>query len=343
MINPAQFCLLESFVGTEGILTNSILENDYFDLGTKVLYLKRAISKDRHSFLLALDKLYIDDADDKIRASRIDFIRVLKQVNDLCFNNEIKLDESREEKALFYTFKQLGEVIPHEFHLAIVKIIESRIEELLKKFSSNISIQRVQRRLDEKSIKGDPKWRYIIDLPLEQRSSPQENFGIFRPRKTSDYQINDDQEKFLLAQHIIIKDISVPIVKLLGITDRNFHEGMQILHRIGSLIFFGHFAIEDIFNLQMNLIINLVNFVDDVIFLIVETGIPFSELKALDEETRKIFLKYSHSTHDLIKNQNISFEKLLKLNTSDLKRILRNPDLHDQDIFVDDSSTSPTP
>jgi hypothetical protein len=58
MINNSQLELLESMIGSDGFLIETIIENEQFNLGIKVLYLQRAIKKDCHAFLLDLDKLY---------------------------------------------------------------------------------------------------------------------------------------------------------------------------------------------------------------------------------------------------------------------------------------------
>ena len=90
MPNPTQRELLDSFIAEEGIYFTTIPEDEVFNLGTKILYLERAISQNCQDFLQSLDKLYAPDLDGEAKTANIEFIRALKLINDCCFNNQVK-------------------------------------------------------------------------------------------------------------------------------------------------------------------------------------------------------------------------------------------------------------
>ena len=79
-INKAQFELMESFFSSTGSSIEIIQEDVDTDIGTKVLYMKRALILIPEDFLKSLNKLYDRKKDN------IETIRALKLINDLYFN-----------------------------------------------------------------------------------------------------------------------------------------------------------------------------------------------------------------------------------------------------------------
>ena len=101
MLNNTQIeSYLDEFIGEEGIYFEAIRDDESFDDGTKILYLERAISQDCEIFNQNLDKLYNPDLVGDAKTDNIEFIRALKIINDLCFNNEVKYDGYRPRFAL---------------------------------------------------------------------------------------------------------------------------------------------------------------------------------------------------------------------------------------------------
>ncbi len=332
MINNTQLELLESFMGPDGFLIETIMDNPQFDIGTKTLYLARAVRKNCHAYLLDLDKLYDENLKDEAQSNLLELIQSLKRINDLCFNNDIKTGDFGLSKALIYTFSRLGAVNPSEFHLKIVEMIHAKIEELMKTDGQEIKSQQKARRTLEKSIWGPIQWRKTLDLPAEQHApiSSVVDGGLFKARKHSDYRITPTQEQALLAMQISIDNELIPVSMLVGILDTHLierpdHEGLQLLRRIGAWYYFANIPLECIFSLQATRLMQMVNRVDEVIELVKEAKVSFETIANLSDEKRGLFLKYSQSVKALLLDENYTAEDLVKLPSSELKIVLKNP------------------
>ena len=331
MINHSQLELLESMIGADGFLIETIMDNEQFNLGVKVLYLQRAVRKECHEYLLDLDKLYKSNLSIDMKVSYLEFIQTLKRINDLCFNNEIKSGDFGLKKALDFTFDRLGSVHPKTFQEKVVKLVHAKIQELKETRALEIKKEQTARCEIEKSIVGHIQWRQELDLPIEQLIPIARNLdlelGLFKARRMRNYQISQVQEQILLNQQIYIDNETMQVSTLLGLQSqpREDHESLQLLRRIGSWVYFANISLETIFNLQATLLMSLANRVDDVIVLVRESGIPFEYLTTLPEQTRNLLLKHSSAVKSLLGDEEYSIEQLLELSDVDLKTVLRHP------------------
>src|SRR5580692_3362811 len=103
-LTRAQKELLDSFFGREGFYLETIRENDDVNLGTKLLYLERAVNEPPQIYLESLKKLCLTPE----KASTIELIRALKVINDLYFNNLIKYYGIK--NAVDHFFHGLGQI-----------------------------------------------------------------------------------------------------------------------------------------------------------------------------------------------------------------------------------------
>jgi len=185
-INAAQLSLLKSFIGAgltkeenheKGFLIEAIESSKAADLGTKILYLRRAISQPCHLFLTSLDKLYKIYRDDKEKNNEnLDFIRSLKKINDMCFNNNILQGVYGVRPCLTQDFGRLrSKDITIEDETAAFKknvkmMIRDNIKLLKKGQQKKIRNQIIARKEAEKTIIGNLAWRTLLELPGEQRT-----------------------------------------------------------------------------------------------------------------------------------------------------------------------------
>ena len=183
MLTIAQRDCLKGFVGCElvtiqekihydwGIYLDSVKSYDGVDLGTKILYLEKSITQDCQTFLNTLDKLYKPELIGAAKEANLDFIRSLKMINDLCFNNKVKYDIYGVRDALTHFFSSLGPFNPQDFKDEIQKMIHQGIEVLSQNHQEEIIARKRKREEEEKTITNQSDWRNELDLPSDQRTS----------------------------------------------------------------------------------------------------------------------------------------------------------------------------
>ena len=74
MLNSSQKYILDTFIGKEGIYTATIIDYKGFDLGTKILYLQRAISNNCETLNQNIDTLYNHDLFYDLYTNNIEFL-----------------------------------------------------------------------------------------------------------------------------------------------------------------------------------------------------------------------------------------------------------------------------
>lgn len=157
--------------------------NDYFetirdydtaDWGTKICYLTRSISQNCQVFLCSLDKLYLPNLENGVRARHIDFLNCLKKINDLYFNHTVRASwggefyESTEKDALTHYFSSFAqEVDVEKLQNAIQAMIVENIM-LLRSAHPEYLMQQEDRIIAEATIVRQPAWRRECQLPDEQ-------------------------------------------------------------------------------------------------------------------------------------------------------------------------------
>lgn len=170
MLSPAQRDVLNSFIGNEGMYFETIRDYDAVDWGTKVLYLERAISQNCQNFLQSLDKLYQPALVGNAKTSHLDFIRALKAMNDLCFNNSVKFGDYGTREALKHYFSGLGTVTPAiamEFKTTIQSMVNPKLV-AFKAGHPEVNVERQARMAAEANIVIQTGWRNELDLPASQ-------------------------------------------------------------------------------------------------------------------------------------------------------------------------------
>jgi len=168
MPNPTQRELLDSFIAEEGIYFTTIQEDEVFNLGTKILYLERAISQNCQDFLQSLDKLYAPDLGGEAKTANIEFIRALKLINDCCFNNQVKYGQYGTRATLTHFFGSLGEIDPGDFQTTVQTIINQQIAALREGHLEEVTSQKTARETAETDIARQTGWRAELDLPVTQ-------------------------------------------------------------------------------------------------------------------------------------------------------------------------------
>src|SRR3990167_7632871 len=181
MLATAQKDFLETLIGSTlvttseethyewGIYLDSVKSYDGVDLGTKILYLEKSITQDCQTFLNTLDKLYKPELIGAAKEANLDFIRSLKMLNDLCFNNKVKYDIYGVRDALTHFFSSLGPFNPQDFKDEIQKMIHQGIEVLSQNHQEEIIDRKRKREEEEKTITNQSNWRNELDLPSDQR------------------------------------------------------------------------------------------------------------------------------------------------------------------------------
>lgn len=177
MPNTAQKEVLNEFIASDGIYFETIKEYDEnkVDLGTKILYLERAISQDCQTFLKLVDKLYqpgLGSEDE--RKAHLEFIRSLKTINDLCFNNEVKYSVYGLKSALTHYFGALGDVNANDFQILIKEIINENLTTWCEGQEKDVATQKQAREIAKNSIISQSGWRFKLDLPQDQLDLPQD-------------------------------------------------------------------------------------------------------------------------------------------------------------------------
>src|SRR3990167_2223344 len=190
MLATAQKDFLETLIGSTlvttseethyewGIYLDSVKSYNGVDLGTKILYLEKSITQDCQTFLNTLDKLYKPELIGAAKEANLDFIRSLKTINDLFFNNKVHYDNFlgacriyAERDALTHFFSSLGSFNPQDFKDEIRKMIHQGIEILSQDHQEEITTQKQKREEVEKTITNQSDWRNELDLPTGQRIS----------------------------------------------------------------------------------------------------------------------------------------------------------------------------
>lgn len=178
MASNAQIEFLESMYGLEGDAYLLIINFPNLTLGTKVLYLQRAISLSEDKFLLCLDKLNSSVS----TMEKLNLIIFLKALNDLCFNHEI-FYERQAKKALTHYFSRLGDnPNPDEFKIIIKRMIKNQISALMMENPQqcrNIHSEKASRRIQESLlIYPDSTWRRLVSfLPPKNQNQTAYNDG----------------------------------------------------------------------------------------------------------------------------------------------------------------------
>lgn len=166
MINDEQEELLLRLIGAESVFFQYFKNFKGINQGTKIYYLEEAMNQDSQTFLSTLDRLYHFELQDTEKTAQI-ILNGLKLINDLYFNNPVKLVESN--TALQNYFGSLGEVNFDEFKVRIVQIINSNISLLSFGVDEELILkQKKDCELSETDRVGNRGWRMESNSPPAQ-------------------------------------------------------------------------------------------------------------------------------------------------------------------------------
>jgi len=306
MLNTPQQELLDSLIAEEGIYFETIRDDEAFNLGTKILYLERAISQDCQTFNQSLDKLYNPDLDGEPKAANIEFIRALKLINDLCFNSDVKYDPYGTRAALTHYFGSLGNIDAIEFQTAVQEIINARITAVSEgQEETTITAQKQARQTAEKDIASEVGWRTKFDLPLAQ--------------------LAQSAQLAQLAPHVYFA-----LVEIMSIASH------VIIALLGILILTG----EQYQQLSVELRQVIAGNVDATRRLIQDFGVTFEQIKALSAQGLQELFNQSHAVARLVNEGNITFEQLSGLSVVQLRTVIADPNSEASQQILNPPSSS---
>jgi hypothetical protein len=314
-MNSTQQNLLDDFIGEKGIYFETIKEDKIFDLGTKVLYLERAISQNCQNFLQSLDKLYNPCLSDEAKTDHVELIRALKLINDLCFNHqvkyEIKYDDFESDfeirSALTHYFGLLDhDIEPRDFQETIQKIINERITELCIDHEKEAEKQKVEREAAEENIAPQVGWRTELDLPTNQL--PQEAYAELN---------NDAIDRLVDEGHILFSDLT-------ALDDTIRIEIFRNSHAVAWLVNRGHILFADLIALDDAMRTEIFGSPHEVAWLVNEGHILFADLIALDDAMRTEIFRNSHAVAWLVNEGHIPFADLIALDDARRTEIFKN-------------------
>ncbi len=166
----AQLELVDSLIGREGCYFEVIKEFQGVSLGTKVLYLERAITQENDTFLESLDKLYTPGVSEKSSKNYVELIRAYKCIHDLYHNNKVLFGEFGERAAVEHYFHSLGEIDNNALREKINDIKTAHIVELTNASDAKqIEKEKKARVKAEAYIKANTQWRNLLNLLFGER------------------------------------------------------------------------------------------------------------------------------------------------------------------------------
>lgn len=233
-ITNAQKEFLEQFFGSEGTHSEYIKEFP-LSIHLKMDYLEAAITQEPLRFLLSLDKLYFvfrENSPISEETNNLDFLRSLKLINDLYYNNEIKLGEYGTRPIHEQYLQSLGPIQNlDDIQQAIKEMVNARIAELSQiAFNEGmIPIPGAKDLLKDVIIRNvNPIFRAKLDLPHSQIVTPQtEAFFVKPPR----YRIT----KKMLISYLEIYQSFTPerkaIIENISDTDPRLHH-LDLCYRV---------------------------------------------------------------------------------------------------------------
>ncbi|OGT31036.1 MAG: hypothetical protein A3E87_06410 [Gammaproteobacteria bacterium RIFCSPHIGHO2_12_FULL_35_23] len=184
MLSQAVLDLLKMYLGKEGGYTETLLTypDPEIDLGTKILYLQRAVLQERRIFLRSLDLLC------NRSATNLELLRALLAINDICHNNEIEYYGRKTAHRHFF-----GAVDPDIKTKAVEVCNEARetirsiIAELQKEDVEMVCLQTEARKMREVDIVKRESWRALLGFPEEDRIETSATGSFFDQRRKSVY------------------------------------------------------------------------------------------------------------------------------------------------------------
>lgn len=168
MLTVSQQKFLEALIGPLGQITKAIKSFPGCHQSTKLLYFKRAVYQQGETFLNSIDKLFHPNLSEHEFQNLLEFVQMLKLLNDLCFNNLIDYQEQQSYPALLCYFGNES-VDSEEIQRTIQAMVGKRSTEILSQLPISIFLEIQIRKLLEKEIQQNMEWRAYSNLPGSQR------------------------------------------------------------------------------------------------------------------------------------------------------------------------------
>lgn len=314
-ITTAQHELLQSFFGCEGCYFEALSELSTVDLGTKVLYLERAIEQDCQTFLKSLDKLYPIDPTESQKKECIDLIIPLKLINDLFYNNEIKLDDYGVKKAHLYYFGKLGQVDSKSLSAEVEALTNFNIKTLVDDREKEVAQQKNSRINAENNISRNTHWRKERDLPQNQLDI----LGMLNNFLTEQqYQSLTDEVQSIIAENTnalldLLQNHGFTFANLQRLTTEEISELFRFLPSFSRLVKSAYFSREGILALDKNIRSELFQNSHHVLQLLDTTKVLPSRLLSLEPPLRKELYNNLSRIKLLTREANIPLFDLLAL------------------------------
>lgn len=209
-ISPAELDVLHEAIAPKEIYQRKREENEGYsfsiireysgvDVGTKILYLERAITLPPSSFYKHLDKLDDPTLISDKRTKNFDFIQNLKVINDLFWNSPLS---EGQPGALDHFFKSLSRTCTlREYQAEITYLIQQGVS-ALKSENPKWAQQKKYRLTLEEGMQPSYAWRLALDMP--ENHLPHLEIFEEDPRWSDSYQ--DIKDKRSIADIYILSE-----------------------------------------------------------------------------------------------------------------------------------------
>jgi len=284
------------------------IESDGPDLGTKLLYLKRAIEEKDDTFLISLDKLYSS------HLNSIPIIQALKSINDLYFDNHINFGDygpNRQEgparvprTAHWQYFRNFGTVNLEACQRFIKQFIGEHEDKCLlsplnEPPAPGVGSEQFQRIHEEKYyIQRNPDWRLQLDLRPDQR-------------------ITKDFRK--LAEELNIAWEEMPYIQTTRVEFCLNYRNLPSVKRLINDCNMPVALLSDIPKIQLQ---GLVLYAKEIALLVKEAKVPFAELNVPCNKNWDILMIFAKAAVQLINGLKVSFSELYNIKNIDLLRLI---------------------
>jgi predicted nucleic acid-binding protein len=315
MLTVAQRELLDSFIADEGIYFETIRDYPGLNLGTKVLYLERAISQNCQTFLQSLDKLYQPGLDGEAKTAHIEFIRALKVINDLYFDNQVKYDEFGTRAALTHYFGSLGNIVPGDFQTTIQGMITAGITALSEAHEEEVTAQKQARVTAEVNIAPEIGWREELDLPLAQLGPDILVIQALNSVLSSEqYQSLSAEVQQVIANNTnrtreLVQKCGASFAQIQRLTGPELQQLFDHSGDVARLVCEAHIALADLLALDQPIRAELLNSSYDVTLLVSKANVTLDNL--IDPELGTELLHHPLEVTKLVNEAKIPYARLL--------------------------------
>lgn len=322
----AQLDALNTFISSQGDLIGTINAAD-FNRGTKILYLERAVSLESEAFMRTLDKIVLYGELEQNK-NRTEFIKVLKTINDFCFNNIIVTHVGQHVPALQHYFGKLGSINPAVFRAHIQKVIKEIIVKIQHRYSVEIEQEKAYRIDEELLIRSSSEWHKVVKLPSEYFNRAPAHDAPKALQHMNFKSLTVEQFKFLQAYHDKIlrilhhTDLRINEIIALG-ADRvdveatNTNESENVIHIANKLDVAPYRVRQDLSPGKFALVLS---HAPAVVRLVDTKQFSFNDVQTLTEATFTLLLNNHNVIISLLHTKHIMLRDVLSLMHADISK-----------------------